>query len=111
MRKSKIDLRKLFLFIILIIGYNVTEAAQCRNPKIKHQFDLEQGYPKGRKGYIVDHICSLKCGGLDITKNMQYQTIEESKKKDTWENTKLGCAYTCNASNSLNIRTVFNCKK
>lgn len=37
------------------------------------------------KGYVVDHIIPLACGGPDLPSNMQYQTIAEGKAKDKWE--------------------------
>jgi hypothetical protein len=40
------------------------------------------GYPKGRKGYVVDHIVPPECGGADIPFNMQCQTVAEAKIKD-----------------------------
>ena len=78
--------------------------------KSKHKFDIQEGYPHGRKGYVVDHVCALEQGGLDNVNNMQYQTIEEGHKKDKIELTPLGKSLYCNSLNSLSIRTVFNCK-
>jgi hypothetical protein len=43
------------------------------------------GYPKGRNGYIVDHIVPLECGGADVPANMQWQTVQEAKIKDRSE--------------------------
>jgi hypothetical protein len=48
-------------------------------------FMRRTGYPKGRKGYVVDHIVPLECGGADIASNMQWQTVEEAKIKDRSE--------------------------
>jgi hypothetical protein len=45
------------------------------------------GYPKGRKGYVVDHIAPLRCGGGDDPSNMQWQTVQEAKIKDRMEET------------------------
>ena len=42
--------------------------AACRSSAVKHKFDVSQGYANGRKGYIVDHKCSLFCGGIDDIK-------------------------------------------
>jgi len=45
----------------------------------------QTGYPKGRKGYVVDHIVPLECGGSDTPANMQLQTVAEAKIKDRTE--------------------------
>jgi len=56
-----------------------------RSSSAKHDFMKQTGYPKGRKGYVVDHIKPLKKGGCDCPSNMQWQTIEDAKRKDKWE--------------------------
>lgn len=100
--------------ILLIIAFALTEdasfASTCRSSAIKHKFDKEQGYPHGRTGYVVDHVCALAQGGLDSTINMQYQTIPDSKAKDRVENTLYGKALFCTPQNSTPYRSVFNCK-
>src|SRR5437660_7337910 len=53
-----------------------------RSESAKHEFMRESGYPKGRPGYVVDHITPLKRGGCDCPSNMQWQTILEAKAKD-----------------------------
>jgi hypothetical protein len=48
-----------------------TVAKRNSNGKIKRSasaradFMRRTGYPKGRKGYVVDHIVPLECGGAD----------------------------------------------
>lgn len=49
----------------------------------------QTGYPHGRKGYVIDHITPLACGGSDAPSNMQWQTKAEAKAKDRWE--RKGC--------------------
>lgn len=56
-----------------------------RNPSAKRKFKEMTGYPKGRPGYIVDHIIPLKRGGADSPDNMQWQTKEEARIKDQTE--------------------------
>jgi hypothetical protein len=62
------------------------------------QFKREQPCPAtgnqiGRcPGWIIDHIIALACGGPDTSTNMQWQTIDDAKKKDRLE--RLGCAHT-----------------
>lgn len=36
-------------------------------------------------GYVIDHIHALKHGGADDPNNMQWQTVQAAKEKDTWE--------------------------
>jgi len=56
-----------------------------RSSSEKHAFMKQSGYPKGRPGYVVDHIIPLKKGGCDCPSNMQWQTIKDAKAKDKWE--------------------------
>lgn len=37
------------------------------------------------KGYVIDHVKALDCGGDDAPWNMQWQTIAAAKAKDKWE--------------------------
>lgn len=101
------------LIFILIIGSILFPSiiySSCRSQHVKHKFDVLNGYPQGRKGYVVDHMCALANGGLDIIDNLQYQTIADAKAKDRIENTPQGRTMFCNADNSLPYRTVFNCR-
>lgn len=99
-------MRAVILFLIAINAH-----AACRSSTVVKQFHKEQGYPKGRLGYIVDHKCPLACGGIDATINMQYQTVQEGKNKDAWERSPEGCASLCYPFNSTKERKVYNCKK
>lgn len=85
-------------------------ASTCRSLAVKRQFDRQQGYPRGRAGYIVDHICALAQGGVDSPINMQYQTLSDSFAKDRVENTPYGKKLFCTSKNSTPTRQVFNCK-
>jgi hypothetical protein len=96
------------MFIVLFIPSLAHSA--CRSQTVKHKFDVSQGYPKGREGYVVDHIAPLVCGGKDIIANMQYQTIIEGKLKDKWEVTAEGCKKLCTPVLCTPTRQVFNCK-
>ena len=60
-----------------------------RSFSARREFKVETGYPRGRKGYVIDHIIPLACGGRDDPSNMQWQTIPEAKAKDKWE--RKGC--------------------
>src|SRR5262245_22751645 len=65
-----------------------TVAKRSSSGKIKRScsaradFMRRTGYPRGRKGYVVDHIVPLECGGADVPSNMQWQTVEAAKIKD-----------------------------
>jgi len=56
-----------------------------RSASARKAFMKESGYPKGRRGYVVDHIVPLECGGADLPSNMQWQTVQEAKIKDRTE--------------------------
>jgi hypothetical protein len=56
-----------------------------RSASARNQFMKQTGYPKGRKGYVVDHIVPLECGGADTPSNMQWQTVQDAKIKDRTE--------------------------
>jgi hypothetical protein len=101
-------MKKIILFTLMLLCGSAE--AFCRNPALKHKFDVLNGFPHGRTGYVVDHICALEVGGIDAITNMQYQTISEAKAKDKIERTAIGKAIWCNANNSTPTRQVFNCK-
>jgi len=52
-----------------------------RDSTVKRKFMRQTGYPLGRKGYVVNYIVSITCGGKDDPSNMQWQTVEEAKDK------------------------------
>src|SRR5215472_13985754 len=56
-----------------------------RSSSARAEFMRRTGYPRGRKGYVVDHIVPLECGGADAPANMQWQTVQEAKIKDRTE--------------------------
>lgn len=101
---------KKILIVLMISAPLGADAYTCRSSRVKHKFDVMHGYPHGRPGYIVDHVCSLYNGGIDDVRNMAYQTIDESRAKDKIENTPEGKRRFCNSKNSTPTRQVFNCK-
>jgi hypothetical protein len=56
-----------------------------RSSKAKEEFKKQTGYPKGRPGYVIDHVVPLSKGGADSPSNMQWQTKADAKAKDKWE--------------------------
>jgi hypothetical protein len=55
-----------------------------RNTSARAAFMRQTGYPKGRKGYVVDHIVPHECGGADVPSNMQWQTMQEAIGANAW---------------------------
>ena len=41
------------------------------------------------KGYVIDRIIPIACGGAEDASNMQWQTLAQAREKDRWE--KIGC--------------------
>ena len=41
------------------------------------------------RGYVIDRIIPVVCGGAEEPSNMQWQTIAQAKEKDRWE--RIGC--------------------
>jgi hypothetical protein len=62
-----------------------------RSTAAKNEFKREYPCPatgrsSGRcRGYVIDHINPLECGGADAPSNMQWQTIADGKAKDKTE--------------------------
>jgi hypothetical protein len=40
------------------------------------------GYPYGRKGYVIDYIVPLQCGGADAPANMRWRRIAGAQARD-----------------------------
>lgn len=71
--------------------FSGAEARIKRSQTAKVEFKLahpcpSNGATKGPcKGYVIDHVKPLACGGADAPLNMQWQTVAEGKAKDKWE--------------------------
>ncbi len=60
-----------------------------RSASARRGFLRQTGYPRGRPGYVVDHVVPLACGGADSPSNMQWQTRSAARAKDRTE--RRGC--------------------
>ena len=92
-------MKKLILILAILFALSLTLDADARgrsrtsssgssvqrSSTARSQFMKQTGYPKGRSGYVVDHVVPLKRGGADKPSNMQWQTKEAAKEKDKWE--------------------------
>ena len=81
-------------FALIILGLMVATTADARIPrsaKAKAEFKAmhpcpETGQIKGAcPGWVIDHIKPLCAGGADDPANMQWQSVDEAKRKDRWE--------------------------
>jgi hypothetical protein len=72
------------------------EASTKRSQSAKVEFKQQHPCPatgaaKGPcKGYVIDHVKALACGGADSPVNMQWQTVADAKAKDKWERKECG---------------------
>ena len=84
-------MKTLLSVLILTLLSTSAEAEYHRSQKAKAIFKYAHPCPaSGRtkgscRGYIIDHIKPIACGGADDPSNMQWQTKAESKAKDKWE--------------------------
>lgn len=101
-------MKLLIILGLLLVSYDAT--ADCRSVTVRNHFWRDSGFPYGRPGFWVDHICPLECGGKDAQVNMQWQTEADARSKDRWE--LRSCKELCTPFNSTYpTRTVFNCKR
>jgi hypothetical protein len=84
-------LPKLLIASILLSLPGICDAGRIRSYKAKAEFKRQHPCPatnssRGKcPGFVIDHIKALACGGADAPENMQWQTIDEGKQKDSWE--------------------------
>ena len=84
--------RAAFLGICVALTLTASvEARSKRSQSAKVEFKLSNPCPASEarkgpcKGYVIDHMWPLSCGGEDHPRNMQWQTIADAKAKDKWE--------------------------
>ena len=79
------------LALSLALTCQLADARIKRSQSAKIEFKAQHPCPatgatKGPcKGYVIDHINPLACGGADAPDNMQWQTVADAKAKDKWE--------------------------
>lgn len=89
---------RLQLVLVLLLAA-ATAQATVRSSAAKGAFAKTHACPStGRhtvscKGYVIDHVRSLDCGGADAPSNMQWQTIAAGKAKDKWERNGATCKH------------------
>jgi hypothetical protein len=80
--------------IALALALAFTASADARTKRSQSaKVEFKQVHPcpasgatKGPcKGYVIDHVNPLACGGADRPENMQWQTVADGKAKDKWE--------------------------
>lgn len=86
------------LLLAALIGAAIAPPIEARTKRSQTaKVDFKAAHPcpangatKGPcKGYVIDHVKPLACGGADAPSNMQWQTTADAKAKDRWERT--GC--------------------
>lgn len=86
-------MKKLITVLLLLTFSGIIEAQQERSYHEKAEFMQHHPCPStgkvkvryGCKGYVIDYIDPLACGGEDKAYNMQWQTKADAKLKDKWE--------------------------
>jgi 5-methylcytosine-specific restriction endonuclease McrA len=91
-------MRYLTVLILASLLASPVEARLKRSQSEKVAFKRENHCPANGarqgpcKGYVIDHIKPLACGGADRRENMQWQNVADAKAKDKWE--RIGCSPT-----------------
>jgi hypothetical protein len=86
----------LLLAATLALTYQLAETRIKRSQSAKVEFKQREPCPAtgarqgSCKGYVIDHIKPLACGGADAPRNMQWQTVADAKAKDKWERRECG---------------------
>lgn len=74
----------------------IKRSQSAKVPKCQSRIQVSTSMPvrgcieRPCKGYVIDHVKSLACGGADRPENMQWQTVAEGKAKDKWERRECG---------------------
>jgi hypothetical protein len=83
---------KVALIFIAACAISMGASAEyARSKKVLRSFVNQQACPTTGlhrlpcKGWVIDHVKPLACGGADDPSNLQWQTREDAKAKDKWE--------------------------
>ena len=88
--KAKIVLLCALSLFALAVEARIPRSQAAKNAFVKvHACPATKLHKLPCKGYIIDHIKALACGGADAPNNMQWQTVAAAKAKDTVE--RIGC--------------------
>lgn len=77
--------------VVLLWVAMVAATASERSSVHSRAFQREQPCPStgarrgGCPGYVIDHVQPLCAGGADSPQNMQWQTVEDGRRKDAHE--------------------------
>ena len=88
LRMKLASARNSALLFLLLATTGFADSRIKRSQTAKVEFKLVHPYPangvtKGPcKGWVIDHMWPLACGGEDHPRNMQWQTISDAKAKD-----------------------------
>jgi hypothetical protein len=94
MRRTSNTIAALVLLVAAAVALPCT-AADSRSFRAEVLFRLQNPCPatgesRGEcKGYVIDRVIPVACGGAEDPSNMQWQTLAQAREKDRWE--KIGC--------------------
>jgi hypothetical protein len=86
-------MKKFFLIVLAVLATSAFPATRSQSARLA--FVRQTACPATGlhklpcKGYVIDHVIPLACGGADAPSNMQWQTVADGKAKDKVE--RIGC--------------------
>ena len=74
------------MMVLLMTPHSEARTKRSQSAKVapKHQHPCPAAGSTYRpcKGYVIDHIVPIACGGADAPSNMKLQTVADAKAKD-----------------------------
>lgn len=83
------------ILLVTALAFPEAMASAVRSESAKNAFKASHPCPStgarhgACRGYVIDHVNPLACGGADAPSNMQWQSDTAGKAKDKWE--RAGC--------------------